>query len=280
MQVKIWLKLFMIFMGVFFLLGCSGGDMEESRVDYKSIKDIPAAKWEQLGKKQIFFGHQSVGNDVIDGIKDIMKENSDINLNIAEITDKADLQASVFAHTHIGKNEYPQSKINAFVSFMENGLGNNADVAFFKFCFVDVDQETNVQKLFNEYKTNMGELKKKYPKTTFVHCTVPLLKKSKPSFKKWIKGLFGKSGGFFANEHNVQRNKFNSLMVDEYSGKEPVFDLAEIESTYHDGTRETFTEQGKPYYSLVPDYTDDGGHLNEAGGKAVAEQLLLFLTNL
>lgn len=59
-----------------------------------------------------------------------------------------------------------------------------------------------------------------------------------------------------------------------------IFDLAKIESTYSDGSRETFTAQGQTYYSLIPDYTDDGGHLNEAGRKKVSEQLLLFLSNL
>ena len=43
---------------------------------------------------------------------------------------------------------------------------------------------------------------------------------------------------------------------------------------------ETFTKDGENYYSLVPDYTDDGGHLNEKGRKIVAEQLLILLANL
>ena len=279
---KIWLKLLIIFMSVFLLGGCNGGDMEESRINYKSIKDIPTVKWEQLDKKQIFFGHQSVGNNILDGIRDIMKEVPAINFNIMEVTDKTentDWDGGVFAHSKIGKNGDPQAKIDEFVDLTNKGIGNNSDLAFFKFCYVDVDKGTDIQKLFDEYKSNMAELKNNYPNTTFVHFTVPLLKKNKASFKKWIKDLLGRNSGFFANEHNIQRNRFNNLIVDEYSGKEPVFDLAKLESTYPDGSRETFTEQDKPYYSLVPDYTDDGGHLNSVGRKIVAEQLLLFLAN-
>ena len=51
--------------------------------------------------------------------------------------------------------------------------------------------------------------------------------------------------------------QFNELLIKEYDGKEPVFDLAEIESTRPDGRRETFTKDGKTYYSLIPDYTYD-----------------------
>ncbi len=40
-----------------------------------SIKGVPAETWQKLSQKKIYFGHQSVGNNIIDGIKDIMKEN-------------------------------------------------------------------------------------------------------------------------------------------------------------------------------------------------------------
>ena len=39
-------------------------------------------------------------------------------------------------------------------------------------------------------------------------------------------------------------------------------------------------ETGKEYYTLIPDYTDDGGHLNDLGKEIIAEKLLLFLVNL
>lgn len=273
-------KISMLMTCLLFIINCSGGGMEESKIEYKEINSIPMEEWDQLGQKKIFFGHQSVGNNILEGIKGIMKENPEIELNIKEISDGSKLPEGVFAHTHIGKNEDPGAKIDAFVHFMENGLGNNADLAFFKFCFVDIDSKTDIQKLFDDYKSNMAQLKKKYPETTIIHFTVPLLRKNEPSFKQWIKGVFGKTGGFFANEHNVQRNKFNELIVKEYSGREPIFDLAGIESIYPDGSRETFTEEGETYHSLVPEYTKDGGHLNELGRKRGAEQLLLFLANL
>jgi len=281
-QVKILFKLLLsLIISLIFIINCSGGDMKRTESDYIKLEDIPATAWKELGGKKIFFAHQSVGNNIINGIKDIIKENPTLYLNIMEISEPVELEEGVFAHTtNIGKNEDPQSKIDAFASYMENGIGNNADLAFLKFCFVDVDNKTDIQNLFTAYKNEMAKLKNKYPETTIIHFTVPLLKKNKPSFKNWIKGLFGKNDGFFANEHNIKRNKFNDLIVKEYIGIEPVFDLAETESTYPDGSRETFIENGEKHYSLVPAHTDDGGHLNETGRKKIAEQFLLFLINL
>ncbi len=70
------------------------------------------------------------------------------------------------------------------------------------------------------------------------------------------------------------------MLIKQYEGKEPIFDIAKIESTFPDGTRSSFTKDGKTYYSMVPEYTYDGGHLNETGRKKVAEQLLILLAQL
>ena len=79
---------------------------------------------------------------------------------------------------------------------------------------------------------------------------------------------------------NIKRNEFNKLIRKEYAGKEPVFDLAEMESTHPDGRRGAFSKDGKTYYSMIPDYTHDGGYLNEKGRKKDSEQLLILLANL
>jgi len=273
-------SLLIIFFLAIFLTTCNGGKMPEKTTHSPSIKDIPDSAWKKLSEKKIYFGHQSVGNNIINGIKDLMKENSQINLNIVETADPADFKTGIFAHSSVGKNDNPQSKIDAFASFVEKGIGDTANIAFFKFCFVDVDTGTDIQKLFTEYKSTMLLLKKQYPKTTFIHFTVPLLKKSKGSLKSLIKKIVGKNGGFFDNQHNIKRNEFNDLLRNEFEGKEPIFDLAKMESTHPDGGMETFTKDGENYYSLVPDYTDDGGHLNKKGRKIVAEQLLILLANL
>ena len=273
-----------LLLAIFFLstalICCNGGKMEEKIFQFESIKDIQASKWEKLAQKKIFFGHQSVGNNIFEGIREVMKENLQIKLNIVETNNSSDFNVGVFAHSGIGKNHDPISKIDAFSSLMKKGIGNISDIAFFKFCFVDVDASTDIQKIFADYKSTMTILVKEYPKTTFIHFTVPLLRKEKTSFKTKIKALLGNKDSFFANENNIVRNDFNQLLRNEYEGKYLVFDLAKIESTHPGGTSESFMANGKTYYSLSPEYTEDGGHLNQKGRKIVAEQLLLFLSNL
>jgi lysophospholipase L1-like esterase len=78
---------------------------------------------------------------------------------------------------------------------------------------------------------------------------------------------------------NVKKNQYNDLMIAKYKGKEPVVDIAAIESTKPDGSRNTYDYDGKTYYVMVPEYTYDGGHLNEDGRKRVAAAFLVTLVN-
>jgi len=253
--------------------------MSSSAKPETTIDDVQASSWENLAKKKIFFGHQSVGENIMSGIDDLTKTNPGIRLHVLDTEDPSDFSSGVFALYPIGQNENPESKIQDFVRIMQ-GIGGKVDIAFFKFCFVDINSGIDVQKLFTDYKNTMSMLTKKYPQTTFIHCTVPLLRKTKNTPKSFLKKVLGKEDGFFDNSHNIARNAFNELIRKEYQGKAPIFDVADAESTYPDGSRETFTAMGKTYYSLVPEYTDDGGHLNSVGRKRVAGQLLLVLVHL
>ena len=162
--------------------------MPEEEVSLEALQDVPQSAWTKLSKKKIFFGHQSVGFNIIAGLQDIMKENSLIKLNIVETTNPPDFNTPLFAHARVGKNTNPQSKIDAFADFIRKGIGDKADIAFFKFCYVDIRAKTDVQKAFADYKNTMSRLKKTYPKTTFVHVTVPLTS-TKSSIKHWVKRI-------------------------------------------------------------------------------------------
>ena len=214
--------------------------MPEKTISFTIIKDIPESTWTKLSEKKIFFGHQSVGNNIIDGIKDLLKKNPQIKLNIVKTTNPQDFNKPLFAHAGVGKNTDPQSKIDAFAGFMEKRIGDRADIAFFKLCFADIIGTTDVNRVFNAYKNTMSRIKKRYPKTTFVHVTVPLLR-IKKTFKVWTKRKLGKRDNW-GYDGNIMRNEFNELLIREYNGKEPVFDLARIESTFADGGRSSFPE--------------------------------------
>jgi hypothetical protein len=261
-----------------FIFSCNGGKMEGKDIHYNSLNDIDTTLWKKLSQKKIYFGHKSVGNNIMAGIKDLLNENTKIKLNVVETDNSSDFNVGIFAHSKAGENSNPDSKINAFSKIMENGIGSQADIAFFKFCFVDIKSKTDIERLFNYYKDTMQKLRGKYPDTTFVHVTVPLTQLI-TNYKTWIKILIRKKE-IWEYDNIVVQNRYNDLIRKEYKGKEPIFDLAEIESTYFNGKRSSFTRNGKIYYSLVPNFTNDGGHLNEKGRKLVAEQLLILLAKL
>lgn len=259
------------------LFGCNGGKMEQKAGTFPRIKDVAPDRWDKLARKKIYFGHQSVGFNIVDGIKDVMKEHPEIKLKIVESADASDLKVGTFEHSRVGKNVDPQSKVEEFTQFMEQGIGKKADYSALKFCFVDVRADTNVKGVLEDYERSMAKVEKEFPKMTIVHFTVPLTR-SKTTWKTIVKKIIGRKTWEY--DDNIKRNEYNEMLRQKYEGKEPLFDLAKIESTYPDGSRSTFTKDGKTYYSLVPEYTNDGGHLNELGRKIVAEQLLIFLANL
>lgn len=250
--------------------------MNKDDFSYGSIEKISPAQWQRLAEKRIFFGHKSVGNNIIEGMQELLKAHPDIRMDIAKTENPADIKPGTFTHDAVGKNGEPKTKIQDFVAKMESGIAGKADIAFFKFCYVDITSATDVNAIFHEYIKAMAELKKKYPHTTFVHITTPLMWKE-PNFPKGIiKRLLGKGG----EADNAARNAYNELLRKEYTGKEPIFDLARLEAIRPDKTVNTFFWKGNRYPALVPEYTDDGGHLSSKGKTMIAEQMLVFLSGL
>ncbi len=286
---KILVSFFFIVVVFSLINGCAGDDMainQDSNKQIKIISQISKDKWEKLFQKKIFFGHQSVGDNILSGINDLISNHSEIQLNIIETKAAVDFEKPIFSHySNIGKNDYPLSKVEEFVQLMHDGLGSELDTAFLKFCFVDFKSGADVKSIFQQYKESMDELKIQYPELTLVHFTVPLLRKEQTGIVKSVKNFINelrgkKKDSFFSNSHNAVRNEYNKLLVNYYGDKEPIFDIARLESTYSTGQREVFFFEGNEYYSLIPEYTDDGGHLNQKGRKYIAEQLLIFLANL
>ncbi|MFH1215520.1 MAG: hypothetical protein V1706_03360 [Pseudomonadota bacterium] len=263
-------------LGLFLLIGCK--DMgEQVGMSKSSISDISSHQWDRLSEQNIYFGHQSVGSNILDGIKQLMKDNPHIKLNILETSNSEDFGTGVFAHARIGKNKVPNSKISAFANSLENGVADKCDIVFMKFCYVDIDSSSDVEKIFFDYKEMFVSLKKKYPEVQFVHMTMPVTT-VQTGPKAWIKKILGKPVG--GENENVMRSQYNTLLDKQYKGREPIFDIATVEATEKNGHLKTFSHKGKEYLQLAPEYTDDGGHLNNNGRRIVAEKLLVFLVDL
>jgi hypothetical protein len=145
----------------------------------------------------------------------------------------------------------------------------------FKYCFVDIDEQTDAGALFRRYQQTVATLRSIHPEAVLVHVTVPLITDSQ--LRNFINAVRGRPT---RRTQNGVREAYNGLLRAAYAGKEPIFDLARVQSTRADGTREHATFEGKPVYALAREWASDDGHLNAAGRLRAAEELLVTLASL
>lgn len=212
-----------------------------------------------------FFGHQSVGGDIMNGMADILRD-SGTQLPVLELQTVTPLPDAFLLHMPVGKNSEPKTKCDDFKRIVDQDLAGKIDYALLKFCYIDIGEDTDVEALFAYYRSVLDGLKARHPDVTFIHVTAAL-RETPGGFGVWVREAMGKPNR--AKLANIKRHEFNELLRGAYAG-DPIFDLAASESTYPDGRRESFTMNGRTYYSLIGAYTHDGGHLNELGRQHVA----------
>ncbi len=232
--------------------------MQAIQINLAELKIVPQRNWDKLAGKKIYFGHQSVGFNIIEGISEIIRELPNIKLNMQETNQPGNFNQPIFAHSQIGENLNPISKCDDFKRIMENGVGDNVDLAFFKFCYVDINKDTNVDSVFKYYVQTISYLKEKYPKVIFIHFTIPL-------------SVVTSKANSRVELNNVKRNDFNKLLKEKFKQDDLIFDLARYEST---------DTAGNEYHSLLPEYSYDGGHLNKMGRVIIAKHFLIFLSKI
>jgi len=246
----------------------------------RRLADVSADAWTLLSEKTAFFGHQSVGHNMVEGIRDVIDAQGIPRLVIKETTAADSVDGGMLVHARVGRNRDPRSKIAEFRRIMEEGLGEKVDIAFFKFCYVDIVSDSDPKAILDVYCDTMDALKARFPSVLFLHVTVPLRAPSdtaKGVLKTHIKRILGRSSVL---DDNRVRARYNELLRERFSGKEPLFDLAEYEALGLDGLRHWVRWKGDDVPVLVRSYTDDGGHLNATGRRHIAEQLLIQLQDI
>lgn len=227
-----------------------------------------------LTMNKVFFGHQSLGSQIVNRIQAIIKHYDQIrDVLIIKTSESTKFKKHGIYHMNIGRNRSPKSKCDAFKAFLiKDNRGEKFDIAFFKFCFVDITRHTDIKDVMNYYVDTVDSVKKHFPDLTIVHITTPLTVHAW-GLKGWLKNLL------VADLDNVKRNQFNQLLLETYKNQDPIFDLAKVESTKSDSKRSFFTYKGQTYYSLCRQYSSDGGHLNEQASELAAVELLHVLIN-
>ena len=235
------------------------------KMDNEVIKKINV-----ISQSNIYFGHKSVGQNIISGMNKIITVTRQNGLKIEELNDNIKYDQNYFLHSNIGENGDPKGKFKEFSKIVDDLERKNLNIAMMKLCFVDITEKTDISDIFQSYTAMIDSLRNKYPALVIIHFTVPL--KSEPNWINNLKNIIKRRANNDEKD-NLARNKYNELLLKKYSN-EDIFDIANIESTYPDGKREIVTVDDKQCYSLIKNYTYDGGHLNEKGQELVAEKLI------
>jgi hypothetical protein len=229
------------------------------------------AQLERVAQRRIFFGHQSVGANVLDGIKQLSTMEG-VPIRVVELPTADVVPPATLGHTYLAKNGEPFLKLQSFEHAFES-QSKGPDIAVMKFCFADFTADTDVKALFDRYRATIDDLRSKNPGTTFVHVTVPIT--SVPGgLKAYLKRLLGRGDAAV----NARRQEYNTLLRNAYQGRESIFDLARIESTAPDGKAVTVEWKGDAVPAMDPDYTDDGAHLNAAGKIRAAREFISVIS--
>jgi hypothetical protein len=149
---------FFIIMNLLFSTGCNDNPGIVNKIVGVDDKTIMA-----LNEKRIFFGHQSVGYNIVNGIKDLKT-----GVYIQELESGQELSKRGIHYAKMGNNSFPKSKVDALkMRLRENDLGSKFDVAFLKFCYVDFDKASDVLDVFNYYADAIESIKKEFTNHRF-----------------------------------------------------------------------------------------------------------------
>lgn len=225
----------------------------------------------RMAQRRIFFGHQSVGADVVQGLGALAEELAE-PLNIVETRDLAAVNGPCFAHARIGRNSDPASKLEDFAALLDDGAEFVLDLAMAKLCYVDVTRDTDTDELARRHDGLLTSLAGRYPDLCLVAVTVPLT--------TGFFGLRGRAAKLLgradpAEPDNRARARFNDHLRARYADGGRLFDLAAVESG--SSTRRPGDDRTPALSSAL---TRDGGHLNRRGRRLAAIALVRTLGRL
>ena len=228
-----------------------------------------------VARTRVFFGHQSVGGNIINGLVADYAAAGVTAPPIVSSSVAAPTAAPVFQETYVGTNGDPLGKMQDFANLINGGIGANVDFALMKLCFVDIGTSSDPQALFNRYSATMAALEAAYPRVTFLYTTAPLTEQGGASAVAPTSiGQLAISGA--ASSDNVARERYNALVRSKYASTGRLFDIAALEAQRDDGSVMAGNDSGTYYYVMNPDLSSDGGHLNDKGSR----QLGLALARL
>lgn len=214
-------------------------------------------------RTKVFFAHQSVGRDVLRVLPEFYAARDVPQPEVVQSTEPLDLPGGYLEQVDIGVNGDPLGKIADFERYVRAGIGDTAQVAVLKFCFLDITADHDVDAVLQSYTATLEALARDYPDLAVVAATVPVTQERGLEWR--AKALIGRDDGL-GPEHNIVRERFNSTLRERYAGPGELLDLGAVMSTTDDGVRHRRTHDGEVWFGLEARWARDPAHLNDAGG--------------
>lgn len=238
----------------------------------------------RAAQARIFFGHQSVGNNIVGGIAAAYTA---AGLPTPRVIDTRTAPADanpVFMENGIAENYEPIDKIDDFAAIMNGAMSSEVDVAFMKLCYVDVDassSENDPDILFAHYQSVLASLEAAHPNVLFLHLGMPVRTDGNavevaPSAISNVTGNLGIAPDSLPTW--MKRERYNSFMRANYGSTGRHWDLAARESAVGNGNVLARLYNSTYYvHTMNPAYASDGAHLNATGAQYMATELMKFI---
>lgn len=262
------------------LAGCDAGPAPETNNTMPSQTNTAAPQppteeqWQRVARMRVVFGHQSVGSNILDGIRQAAEAQ---RVPLALTESRAPLADAGIQHFKAGHNEQPDSKLADFRAVLAASFAEGAprpDVALLKLCYIDFGQGIDPKQLAQNYIATVDDLARAHPDTVFVPVTSPLTT-VQTGPKAWLKKALGKDPGGYAA--NARRQVFNETLRGHYAAGGTLFDIAALES----GRGQSHVESsGARIEVLNPLLTYDDGHLNNEGQQLIGGALISHLATV
>jgi hypothetical protein len=219
--------------------------------------------FEVVARMRIVFAHQSVGENLLDGVERLATE---LGTELPIVESQTIAEAGVgISHFFVGENGNPEGKLSDFSARLSGVDAASVDVALLKFCYVDFGADTDAHALARRYIDSLEALQAANANTTFVAITAPLTT-VQAGPKAWVKRLLGRSP--YGLLENVKREQFNDELRRHFESPR-LFDLARIEAPPEASVR-----------ALDPRLSSDGGHLNAEGRVVVGAAFVKLLADI
>lgn len=223
--------------------------IDQTNFDPLSLSNEEVSKAASL---RVYFEHASVGGNIFcdypNGFE--LLRAIDSRFSSQRISWKGGFDPTWFAdHAGLADNDRgnpgASEKIRGFASSLAGGIGDRAEVATFKFCWIDTPADADG--LFESVRTAMGSLEKAHPSTTLVWWTMPLERDTARSARQ---------------SYNDQVRRYCA------DGNRWLLDIAALES--HDESGNLCADSNGRELQC-PAYSSDGGHLSDSGKVRLAK---------